>query len=105
VDNASVALGGQFRQLTLEEFDWVLRVNFRAALTHYLLPALLRSLGSHVVNVSRLVTPRRQSAYVASKFALRGKQGRKRRTCASRCSRPIANDQIVVASSRDGGLT
>jgi short-subunit dehydrogenase len=77
VNNAGVALGGQFHQLTLEEFDWVLRVNFRAAvgLTHHLLPALIRSPGSHVVNVSSaygLVTPRGQSAYVASKFALRG---------------------------------
>jgi short-subunit dehydrogenase len=77
VNNAGVALGGQFQQLTLEEFDWVLRVNFRAAvgLTHNLLPALLRYPGSHVVNVSSvygLVTPRGQSAYVASKFALRG---------------------------------
>ena len=77
VNNAGVALGGQFQQLTLEEFDWVLRVNFRAAvgLTHHLLPALLRSPGSHLVNISSaygLVTPRGQSAYVASKFALRG---------------------------------
>lgn len=77
VNNAGVALGGQFHQLTLEEFDWVLRVNFRAAvgLTHILLPALIRSPGSHVVNVSSaygLVTPRGKSAYVASKFALRG---------------------------------
>ncbi len=77
VNSAGVALSGQFQQLTLEEFDWVLRVNFRAAvgLTHNLLPALLRSPGSHVVNVSSvygLVTPRGQSAYVASKFALRG---------------------------------
>jgi short-subunit dehydrogenase len=72
-----VALGGEFRQLDLEEFDWVLRVNFRAAvgLTHALLPALLRSPGGHVVNLSSvfgLVTPPSQSAYVASKFALRG---------------------------------
>ena len=77
VNNAGIALGGQFERLTLEEFDWVMRVNSRAAvgLTHNLLPALLRSPGSHVVNVSSvygLVTPRGQSAYVASKFALRG---------------------------------
>lgn len=77
VNNAGVGLGGEFEQLDLEEFDWVLRVNFRAAvgLTHALLPALLSSEGSHVVNISSvlgLVTLRGQSAYVASKFALRG---------------------------------
>ena len=77
VNNAGVGLGGEFEQLELGEFDWVLRVNFRAAvgLTHALLPALLSSPGSHVVNISSvlgLVTLRGQSAYVASKFALRG---------------------------------
>ena len=31
VNNAGVALGGRFDQVTLEEFDWVMDVNFRAA--------------------------------------------------------------------------
>jgi short-subunit dehydrogenase len=77
INNAGVGLGGEFQKLDLEEFDWVLRINFRAAvgLTHALLPALLRSPGSHIANLSSvfgLVTPPSQSAYVASKFALRG---------------------------------
>jgi short-subunit dehydrogenase len=51
VNNAGVGLGGEFRQLDLQEFDSVLRINFRAAvgLTHALLPALLRSPGGHMV--------------------------------------------------------
>jgi len=54
-----------------------MRVNFRAPLmlTHLLLPALKASPGSHLVNVSSLfglVAPAGQSAYAASKFALRG---------------------------------
>jgi len=42
VNNAGVALGGRFDQVTLEEFDWVLAINFRAVvrLTHALLPVL-----------------------------------------------------------------
>lgn len=77
VNNAGVALGGRFDQLTLEEFGWVVQVNFTApvTLTHTLLPALLASPGSHVVNVSSvygLVAPPGQTAYAASKFALRG---------------------------------
>jgi short-subunit dehydrogenase len=77
VNNAGVALGGRFEQLTMAEFDWVLQVNFHApvALTHALLPALLASPGSHIVNVSSLyglVAPAGQTAYAASKFALRG---------------------------------
>jgi len=77
VNNAGVALGGRFDQVTLEEFDEVTRVNFVApvTLTHHLLPTLLTSPGSHVVNVSSifgLVSPAGQSAYAASKFALSG---------------------------------
>ncbi|GAB3579680.1 SDR family NAD(P)-dependent oxidoreductase [Amycolatopsis endophytica] len=77
VNNAGVALGGRFDQLTLEEFGWVLDVNFRAPvqLTHALLPALKAARGSHIVNVSSvfgLIAPPGQSAYAASKFAVRG---------------------------------
>ena len=77
VNNAGVALGGRFDQVSLADFDWVTRVNFVApvTLTHHLLPALLASPGSHVVNLSSLyglISPAGQSAYSASKFALRG---------------------------------
>ena len=77
VNNAGVALGGDFARLTIDEFDWVLDVNFRAPvrLTHALLPALTARPGAHVVNVSSLfglIAPPGQSAYCSSKFALRG---------------------------------
>ena len=77
VNNAGVAMAGLFQQMTLEEFDWVQRINFHApvALTSHLLPALLASRGSHIVNLSSLyglISPAGQSAYSASKFALRG---------------------------------
>ena len=77
VNNAGVALGGRFDQVSLADFDWVTRINFVApvTLTHHLLPALLASPGSHVVNLSSLyglISPAGQSAYSASKFALRG---------------------------------
>ncbi|MFD1148815.1 SDR family NAD(P)-dependent oxidoreductase [Saccharothrix hoggarensis] len=77
VNNAGVALSGTFEQVSADEFDWVMDVNFRApvALTRLLLPTLLASPGSHVVNVSSLfglIGPPGQSAYSSSKFALRG---------------------------------
>lgn len=77
INNAGVALGGRFDQVTAEEFGWVIDVNFRAPveLTHALLPALKASAGSHIANVSSvfgLIAPAGQSAYSASKFALRG---------------------------------
>jgi short-subunit dehydrogenase len=77
VNNAGVALGGRFDQVTLEEFDWVMAVNFRAVvrLTHALLPALKAHPGAHLVNVSSvfgIFAPAGQAAYAASKFAVRG---------------------------------
>src|SRR4051794_25526161 len=77
VNNAGVALGGRFDQVTLDEFDWVLAINFRAVvrLTHALLPRLKAHPGAHVVNVSSvfgIVAPPGQAAYAASKFAVRG---------------------------------
>ncbi len=77
INNAGIALGGRFDQLTVAEFETVMNVNFRAPmlLTHALLPALKASPGAHLVNVSSLfglIAPAGQSAYSASKFALRG---------------------------------
>ncbi|MEV0328013.1 SDR family oxidoreductase [Micromonospora echinospora] len=77
VNNAGVALGGRFDEVTLEEFSWVIDINFRAVvqLTHALLPTLKAEPGSHLVNISSLfglIAPPGQAAYSASKFAVRG---------------------------------
>lgn len=77
VNNAGVALGGRIDQVTLEEFDWVMAINFRAVLrlTHAFVPHLKTRPGSHLVNVSSIfgiAAPPGQAAYAASKFAVRG---------------------------------
>ncbi|WP_104435195.1 SDR family NAD(P)-dependent oxidoreductase [Kineococcus xinjiangensis] len=77
VNNAGIGLGGMFDQVDLEQFWLVMDVNFRATvqLTHRLLPALRAAPGSHLVNVSSLfglIAPPGQTAYAASKFAVRG---------------------------------
>ncbi|MGC5051775.1 SDR family NAD(P)-dependent oxidoreductase [Micromonospora sp. DT48] len=77
VNNAGVALGGRFDEVTLAEFGWVVDVNFRAVaqLTHALLPALRAEPGAHLVTISSLfglIAPPGQVAYAASKFAVRG---------------------------------
>jgi short-subunit dehydrogenase len=77
INNAGTALGGRFDQLGLAQFERVMAVNFTAPLllVHHLLPALTAAPGSHLVNVSSLyglIAPPGQSAYSASKFALRG---------------------------------
>jgi short-subunit dehydrogenase len=77
VNNAGIALGGRFDQVSVDQFEQVMNVNFRAPmlLTHALLPSLTATPGGHLVNVSSLfglIAPPGQSAYCASKFALRG---------------------------------
>ncbi|MFC1413483.1 SDR family NAD(P)-dependent oxidoreductase [Streptacidiphilus sp. N1-12] len=77
VNNAGVALGGRFDQITLDEFDWLMEINFRAVvtLTHCLLPVLRTHPGAHLANVSSvfgIIAPAGQPAYSASKFAVRG---------------------------------
>jgi short-subunit dehydrogenase len=77
VNNAGVALGGTFEQIAEADFDWLMAINFEAVvrLTRAFLPALRESDDAGIVNVSSIygiVSPPGQSAYSASKFALRG---------------------------------
>ena len=77
INNAGVALGGRFDQVTAAEFDWLLAVNFRAVvtLTRALYPVLVAHPGSHLVNLSSLfglIAPAGQVAYATSKYAVRG---------------------------------
>jgi short-subunit dehydrogenase len=101
VNNAGVALGGRLDQVTLDEFEWVMNINFRAVvqLTHALLPALKSHRGSHLVNVSSLfglIAPAGQTAYASSKFAVRGF------TEALRSE--LAADDVGVTCVHPGGI-
>jgi short-subunit dehydrogenase len=77
INNAGVALSGTFEQVSEEEFDWLMAINFRAVvtLTRALVPVLRANPGSHLVNISSLfglIAPAGQVAYATSKFAVRG---------------------------------
>jgi short-subunit dehydrogenase len=77
VNNAGVALGGRFEQVDAADFDWLMAVNFGATvrMTRAFLPLLARERAAQVVNVSSifgLLAPPGQTAYCASKFAVRG---------------------------------
>jgi len=101
VNNAGVALGGRFDQVTLDEFEWVIRVNFLGTvrLTHALLPALKAEPGSHLVNLSSLfgiIAPGGQAAYSASKFAVRG--------FTEALRQELAVDGIGVTAVHPGGI-
>ena len=77
VNNAGVALGGTFADMDLADFEWVMDINFHAVLrmTHVFLPMLRAAPKAQIVNISSLygiVAPPGQTAYAASKFAVRG---------------------------------
>jgi short-subunit dehydrogenase len=77
VNNAGVALGGLFEQVAAEDFDWLMNINFGATvrLTRAFLPVLAREPAAQLVNVSSIfgiIAPPGQTAYAASKFAVRG---------------------------------
>jgi NAD(P)-dependent dehydrogenase (short-subunit alcohol dehydrogenase family) len=77
VNNAGVAIGGTFEQVAEDDFDWLMEVNFHSVvrLTRAFLPHLKASDAARIVNVSSLfglIAPPSQTAYCASKFAVRG---------------------------------
>jgi short-subunit dehydrogenase len=101
VNNAGVALGGRFDQVSLEEFDWVMAVNFRSVvrLTHAFLPVLTSHPGAHLVNVSSvfgIFAPAGQAAYSASKFAVRG--------FSEAVRHELAEDRVGVTVVHPGGI-
>ena len=77
VNNAGVALGGSFAQLSDADFKWLFSINFWGVvrMTWAFLPLLQARDEARVVNLSSLfglIAAPGQTAYVASKFAVRG---------------------------------
>ena len=77
VNNAGVALAGDFADLTYEDMEWIVGINFWGVVhgTHEFLPHLIASGDGHVVNLSSLfglVSMPGQSLYNATKYAVRG---------------------------------
>ena len=76
-NNAGVALGGRFEEVAEHDFDWLLAVNLQGVvrMTRAFLPLLRQSDESRLVSLSSLfglIAPPGQTAYAASKFAVRG---------------------------------
>ena len=77
VNNAGVALGGKFEQVSEQDFEWLFAINFWGVvrMTRAFLPLLHKSDDARIVNLSSIfgiVAPPNQTAYSASKFAVRG---------------------------------
>ena len=77
VNNAGVALLGQFSEIDQAQMDWLMNINFWGVVhaTRAFLPHLQRQREAHIVNLSSIfgiVAPPGQTAYSAAKFAVRG---------------------------------
>ena len=78
VNNAGVAVGGNFLDTSLDDWDWLLGVNLRGVVhgCHFFAPRMVaRGAGGHIVNISSIFgiyAAPQVTAYVASKFAVLG---------------------------------
>ena len=101
INNAGVALGGHFEDVTRDEFDWLMRINFGGAvnLTRAMLAHLKTRPDAHIANISSvfgLIAPPGQAAYCASKFALRG--------FTEALRHELADGPIGVSAVHPGGI-
>lgn len=77
INNAGVALLGQFDEFDNAQMAWLMGINFWGVVygTRAFLPHLRGRPQAHIVNISSvfgIIAPAGQSAYSASKFAVRG---------------------------------
>ena len=103
VNNAGVAVHGDFEEMSYSDFDWLMDINFWGVVqgTKEFLPHLIESGDGHVVNISSLfglMGMPGQTAYNASKFAVRGF------TEALRQEMLIANHPVQVSCVHPGGI-
>jgi NAD(P)-dependent dehydrogenase (short-subunit alcohol dehydrogenase family) len=103
VNNAGVALHGNFEEVSYDDFDWVMDVDFWGVVhgTKEFLPHLIASGDGHVVNVSSLhglVAMPGQTAYNAAKFGVRGF------TEALRMEMLAAGHPVAVTCVHPGGI-
>ena len=77
INNAGVALHGDFEEVSQADFEWLMGINFWGTVygVRHFLPLLRRETQAHIVNVSSvfgLMAYPGQAAYCSSKFAVRG---------------------------------
>jgi NAD(P)-dependent dehydrogenase (short-subunit alcohol dehydrogenase family) len=101
INNAGVGLIGRFEHLSIEDFEWLMGINFWGVIycTKAFLPTLLEQKSAHIVNVSSvfgLIAPSEQTAYSSSKFAVRG--------FTESLRHEMADTNVSVACVHPGGI-
>jgi len=101
INNAGVAVGGAFDQVSEADFDWLIDINFWGVvrMTRAFLPLLKASQEARLVNISSLfglIAPPGQTAYCASKFAVRG--------FSESLRHDLAGSRVGVTTVHPGGV-
>lgn len=101
VNNAGVGLIGRFDQISIDDFEWLMGINFWGVVygCKVFLPHLLKQDEAHILNVSSvfgLIAPEEQSAYCSSKFAVRG--------FTESLRHELAGTNVSVTSVHPGGV-
>jgi short-subunit dehydrogenase len=102
-NNAGVALAAAIEDMSYEDFEWLMNINFWGVIhgTAAFLPHLKAAGEGHVVNISSvfgLISVPSQSAYNAAKFAVRGF------TDALRMELDIARCGVSSTTVHPGGI-
>jgi short-subunit dehydrogenase len=102
VNNAGVALHGTIEQLSIDDIEWLMRINFHGVVygVKHFLPILRQQPEAYVLNVSSVfgfIAPPGQGAYCASKFAVRG--------FTEALRHELAGSNIRVAAIHPGGVS
>ena len=103
VNNAGVALAGDFVDLAYDDLDWIVGINLWGVVhgSKEFLPHLIASGDGHLVNISSLfglVSMPGQAAYNATKYAVRGM------TEAIREEMLVAGHPVGVTAVHPGGV-
>lgn len=103
INNAGVALHGNFEEVEYHDFEWIMDVDFWGVVqgTKEFIPHLIASGDGHVVNISSLfglLGMPGQTAYNSAKFAVRGF------TEALRQEMLIAGHPVQVTCVHPGGI-
>lgn len=101
INNAGVGLVGTFEQISIEDFRWLMGINFWGVVygCKVFLPILRQQESGHIVNVSSvfgLIAPEEQTAYCSSKFAIRG--------FTESLRHELGGTNISVSSVHPGGI-
>jgi short-subunit dehydrogenase len=103
INNAGVALLGQFSEIDQSQMDWVMNINFWGTVhsTRAFLPHLSTRPEAHIVSLSSIfgiIAPPGQTAYCASKFAVRGFSE------SLRHELQLANSPVRISVVHPGGI-